>query len=126
MNRALRTSLLGAMLAAGCIPLPAASGFQQAADNSGANKNDQTGAMTSDKAKNTTSDVALMKQIRRDLMKDKSLSTYGKNVKVIATQGKVTLRGAVHSDDEKKAIEEHATKFAGAGNVTNELSVKGS
>ncbi len=125
MKRALQSTLLGALLLAGCISLPAARGFQQAADNSGANKND-TGAMTSDKAKNTTSDVALMKQIRRDLMKDKSLSTYGKNVKVIATQGKVTLRGAVHSEDEKKAIEEHATKFAGAGNVTNELSVKGS
>lgn len=67
-----------------------------------------------------------MKNIRRDLVKDKSLSTYAHNVKVVAIGGKVTLRGPVKSDDEKKAIEEHATKHAGAGNVTNELTVKGS
>jgi osmotically-inducible protein OsmY len=37
----------------------------------------------------------------------------------------VTLKGPVHTDEEKKAIEEIATRIAGDGNVTNELTVKG-
>jgi osmotically-inducible protein OsmY len=36
----------------------------------------------------------------------------------------VTLRGPVHSEDEKRTIEEHARKYAGEGNVTNEITVK--
>jgi hyperosmotically inducible protein len=57
-------------------------------------------------------------------VKDKSLSTYGHNVKIIAEHGKITLKGPVHSDDEKKAIEEHARKYAGDGNVDNQITVK--
>jgi osmotically-inducible protein OsmY len=34
------------------------------------------------------------------------------------------LRGPVKSDTEKTAIEQKATEIAGAGNVTNELTVK--
>ena len=57
-------------------------------------------------------------------MTDKSLSTDGHNVKIISTNGKVTLRGPVRSEVEKRAIEEHARKYAGEGNVTNEVTVK--
>jgi hyperosmotically inducible periplasmic protein len=57
-------------------------------------------------------------------MKDKSLSTYGHNVKIVAQHGKVTLRGPVHSDDEKIIIKKYAQKIAGDGNVTDELTVK--
>ena len=100
---------------------------QQAADNTGVNKGDQnSSAPTADQAKNDAADRMLMKHIRRDIVKDKSLSTYGHNVKIIAEHGKVTLRGPVHSDDEKKAIEEHANKYAGSTNVVDELTVKGS
>jgi osmotically-inducible protein OsmY len=45
-------------------------------------------------------------------------------VKIVADGGKVTLRGPVHSEDEKRAIEQHARKYAGEGNITNELTVK--
>ena len=38
--------------------------------------------------------------------------------------GKVTLKGPVHTDDERKNIEAKAIKVAGAGNVANQLSVK--
>jgi hyperosmotically inducible protein len=79
-----------------------------------------------DKAKNDQSDRTLMRSIRRDVVKDKTLSTSAHNVKIIAANGKVTLRGPVESENEKKAVEEHATKYAGAGNVVNELTVKGS
>jgi len=57
-------------------------------------------------------------------MDDKSLSTYAHNVKVIAQNGKVTLKGPVRSEEEKKSVEQKATEAAGAGNVTNEITVK--
>ncbi|HLH01643.1 MAG TPA: BON domain-containing protein [Bryobacteraceae bacterium] len=98
----------------------------QEPDNTSVNKADRGNTPNADKAKNDTSDRELMRHIRHDVITDKSLSTYGHNVKIIAVNGKVTLRGVVRSDDEKKAIEEHAAKYAGAGNVTNELTVKGS
>ena len=98
----------------------------QQPDNTAANKTDRGSTPSADKARNDKTDRELMRNIRKDLMKDKSLSTYAHNVKVVAIDGKVTLRGPVRSEDEKKAIEEHATKFAGAGNVSNELTVKGS
>ena len=66
-----------------------------------------------------------MRKIRRAIVSDKSLSTYGHNVKVIAQHGKVTLKGPVHSDDERKNIEAKAVEVAGAENVINQLSVKG-
>jgi osmotically-inducible protein OsmY len=46
-------------------------------------------------------------------------------VKVIAQHGKVTLKGPVHNDDEKKTIESKAAQVAGDGNVNSEITVKG-
>ena len=113
-------------LAAALLTGSGSLGAMQAPDNTAVNKADRSGATNADKAKNDAADRQLMKQIRRDVVKDKSLSTYAHNVKIIAVNGKVTLRGPVQSEEEKKAIEEHATRYAGAGNVTNELTVKGS
>jgi osmotically-inducible protein OsmY len=59
------------------------------------------------------------------VVKDKTLSTYGHNVKIIAQAGKVTLKGPVHSADEKETITNYAQKYAGPGNVVDELTVKG-
>ena len=56
-------------------------------------------------------------------MDDKSLSTYAQNIKIITRNGKVTLKGPVRSADEKTAIGEKATQVAGAGNVTNHLTI---
>ena len=132
MNRSLPSLLQSLILGGALLVVPsgaalASSAGVQTPDNSAANKTDRnSNSPTADNAKNNMSDLDLEKHIRRDLVKDKSLSTYGHNVKVIASGGKVTLRGPVHSEEEKKAIEDHATKYAGAGNVTNELSVKGS
>lgn len=65
-----------------------------------------------------------MKKIRKEIVDDKSLSTYAHNVKVIADHGKVTLKGPVHSDDERKAIEAKAASVVGPKNVTNDITVK--
>ena len=57
-------------------------------------------------------------------MKDKSLSTYAHNVKIITQNGQVTLKGPVRSEDEKRAIEAKATEVAGENKVTSELNIK--
>jgi osmotically-inducible protein OsmY len=98
----------------------------QAPDNTKVNERDRaTNQATADQAKDNLSDRELMQQIRKAIMADKSLSTYGKNVKVIAQHGKVTLKGPVHTEAERKNIEEKAAQVAGAANVTNQLDVKG-
>ncbi len=107
-------------------PLAARQNDQSAApDNTKVNQQDRAqSAVTADQSKNDASDREMAAHIRRDVTKDKSLSTYGHNVKIVAEHGKVTLKGPVHSDDEKRAIEEHARKYAGDGNVDSQLTVK--
>ena len=98
---------------------------QQAPDNTAKNKGDQDSSHpTAGQSKNDKTDVQLTRDIRRDVMKDKTLSTYGHNVKIITEGGKVTLKGPVHSDDEKKTIEGYAQKRAGDSNVDDQLTVK--
>jgi hypothetical protein len=97
---------------------------QAPADNTKVNQRDRAdGAVTADQQKENASDLALVKKIRQSLMNDKSLSTYAHNVKVVAQGGQVTLKGPVRSEDEKKSVETKATKIAGAGRVTNEITV---
>jgi hyperosmotically inducible periplasmic protein len=73
--------------------------------------------------KMNTVDQYITKQIRSSIMKDKSLSTYALNIKIITQSGMVTLKGPVRSEDEKSAVEAKAQKIAGASNVTSELTV---
>lgn len=65
-----------------------------------------------------------MQKIRKSVVDDKSLSSYAHNVKIIARGGKVTLKGPVRSEDEKRSIEEKAADVAGSGNVTSEITIK--
>lgn len=115
------------LMATMLLAVPACAQEQNAAsDNTRVNKQDRDQSQpTADQGKNGSSDRDLAAHIRRDVVKDKSLSTYGHNVKIIADHGKVTLRGPVHSDDEKRAIEDHARKYAGDGNVNDQMTVKG-
>jgi hyperosmotically inducible periplasmic protein len=95
-------------------------------DNTKVNKRDRDKTEpTADQQKENKGDRMLAKNIRRAIMDDKSLSTYAHNIKIIAQNGTVTLKGPVHSDEEKRAIEAKAAEIAGAGNVRNEISVKG-
>jgi osmotically-inducible protein OsmY len=94
-------------------------------DNTKVNKRDRANSEpTADQAKNNKSDREIMQEIRKSIVADKSLSTYGHNVKVVAQHGQVTLKGPVHSDDERKAIEAKAAEVAGADHVTNQIEVK--
>lgn len=121
--KALQSAICTASLGA-CLLVPFSIQAQQGAapDNTKVNKQ---AAPTADQGKNDTTDRDLMRNIRRAVVKDKTLSTYGHNVKIVAQGGKVTLKGPVHSDEEKKTIESYAQKYAGEGNVDDQLTVKG-
>lgn len=106
----------GGMLAVG-------QGQTPAPDNTKANKTAKNGP-TADQGKNNESDRTIMQKIRQAVIADKSLSTYAHNVKIISQNGKVTLKGPVHSAAEKQTIEQKAIDVAGAGNVTNEITIK--
>jgi hyperosmotically inducible protein len=95
------------------------------ADNTHVNKQDQNSDQpTADQQQNNRSDRNITQQIRQSIVKDKGLSTYAHNVKVITQNGQVTLRGPVKSEEESRAIQEKATAVAGEGKVTNELAIK--
>jgi len=100
------------------------AGAQTSADNTKVNKRDRAkGAATADQQKENASDREITQKIRRALMEDKTLSTYAHNVKVIAQHGQVTLKGPVRTEDEKRTVEAKATEVAGAGRVTNQISI---
>jgi osmotically-inducible protein OsmY len=82
------------------------------------------GEATADQQKDSRSDRDITQQIRQSIMKDKSLSTYAHNVKIITQSGQVTLKGPVRSDGEKRSVEAKATEVAGEKNVTSELNIK--
>lgn len=73
---------------------------------------------------NSKADVSVTAQIRKEIIAGKSMSVYAKNVKIITQKGHVTLRGPVNTVEEKRLIEEIATRIAGITNVDNQLEVK--
>jgi len=61
--------------------------------------------------------------IRRSLSADKSLPTNGKNVRLIVSDGTITLRGLVKSEQEKLIIAAMARQYAGTKYIENPLEV---
>jgi hyperosmotically inducible protein len=95
-----------------------------AADNSGRNARDRDGATkTSGDQSENEADRALTQKIRQAITSDDALSTNGQNVKIITSDGKVTLRGPVKSAKEKADIATKATQIAGVKQVDNQLEV---
>jgi len=92
------------------------------ADNSRMNKEENRG-LTAEQQKMNESDREITRKIRRAVVKDKSLSMKAHNVKIIARDGMVTLKGSVKTEKEKDTIEQIAERTAGKGNITNELTV---
>ena len=96
-----------------------------APDNTKVNKRDQSKTEpTADQQKENASDLNITRRIRRAVMKDKPLSSYAHNVKIITQEGMVTLKGPVRSEEEKQAIEAKAKEVAGGDKVSSELEVK--
>ena len=116
----------GLLLGSGALALAQEPAGQQAApDNTKVNERDRNkDEPTADQQKDNRSDRDITQHIRQSIMKDKSLSTYAHNVKIVTQGGQVTLKGPVRSEDEKKAIEAKAAEVAGDGKVTSELNIK--
>src|SRR3984893_13367580 len=96
-----------------------------APDNTGINVRDRNaGAMTAGQQSNSSGDLALSRRIRRSIMKDDSLSTMAKNVKIVSANGGVTLRGPVKTEKEKSRVAAKAKAIAGVDNVDDQLEVK--
>jgi len=95
------------------------------ADNTKVNQRDRSETEpTADRQKENPADRQLAQQIRRALVKDKSLSTNAHNVKVIAQDGMVTLKGPVNSESEKQTVEAKAAQIAGSDKVTSDIQVR--
>ena len=84
------------------------------ADNTKRNSSEQNkNTDTAEKQSNSKDDLALTQKIRQAVMKDGSLSMNAKNVKIIAQDGEITLKGPVDSQQEKDTIGTKAGKIAG-------------
>jgi osmotically-inducible protein OsmY len=95
-----------------------------APDNSKSNAtsvNSSNKSSTADGQSNSAQDLAITQQIRKSLIADKSLSTYGHNVKIVTVNGTVTLNGVVRDAREKEAIAAKAQMIASS--VINDLTL---
>jgi osmotically-inducible protein OsmY len=93
-------------------------------DNTRVNTRDESKQQpTADQQKENSSDREITRKIRRSIVKDKSLSTYAHNIKIITQNGAVTLKGPVRTAEEKKAVEAKAVAVAGEAKVKSEIQV---
>ncbi|HKP56329.1 MAG TPA: BON domain-containing protein [Polyangiales bacterium] len=104
---------------------PADSADKHAADNTAHNKRDQSGeTLTPIDQSNDSNDVKLAAAVRRAVVGADGLSFTAKNVKIIAADGRVTLRGPVKSQAEKTRVEQVARQAAGSASVVSQLEIE--
>ena len=132
MRRRYTTNMKRIITSILCLSVVAVSAFAEdnstpAADNSARNKRDLSGeTQTSGDQSNSSPDIKATAAIRRAIMHDDSLSMMAKNVKIIANQGAVTLRGPVKSAAEKTKVAQLAQNAAQGAKIDNQLEVKAS
>lgn len=108
---------------------PAATGKAPVAstndkDNTGVNERDKSGAtLTPMDQGNNQTDVNITQAIRKAVVAG-DFSFNAKNVKIITSGGKVTLRGPVKSAQERANIVGIAKQTAGVLNVDDQIEVK--
>jgi len=95
------------------------------ADNTARNERDRNAAspLPTDQAENE-SDREVSANVRKAVVADDSLSVNAQNIKIVTSNGTVTLRGPVKTAREKDAIESKAKQVAGVGSVVNLLEVE--
>lgn len=109
----IRRNLCGVLLISGLMVAPAlAIGGQSGSTTP-----------TIDPAKTGNSENDVTRMIRRDLAKNKSLSSYARSVKVMAVGNLVMLRGPVRSETERKTVLACAKKYAGDANVVDQTII---
>jgi HSP20 family molecular chaperone IbpA len=96
------------------------------ADNSAKNVRDRNAAtLTPGDQGSSPADLEVTQKIRKALVIEATgYSTTAKNIKIITTNGKVTLRGPVKTEAEKSGIVMIAKGVAGEGNVEDQLEVE--
>ena len=106
-------------------PASSTSTSSSPADNTQVNRRDRdTQTVTPTHQSNDKADIKLVAAVRRAIVKDKSLSTMAHNIKIVVSQGVVTLRGPVETEEEKARAEATVKAVAGVNSVDNELDVK--
>jgi osmotically-inducible protein OsmY len=97
-----------------------------APDNTGRNERDRGGETKTpgDQAENEA-DRTITQNVRQAITSDDALSTSAQNVKIVTSEGTVTLRGPVKSEKEKQDIEAKAKQVAGVKRVENQLEIAG-
>jgi hyperosmotically inducible protein len=119
-----RTSIRAIVASFSVATLLSTSLRAQPPDNTKVNRRDRSASqLTAGQQSNNRSDVSITRDIRRAIVKDKSLSTNAHNIKVITKHGDVTLKGPVRTEDEKKAVEAKAIEIAGADHVKSQVAV---
>lgn len=107
------------------VSLDRADARQYDATNTGRNRRDRDGNnLTADDQSESRGDVQTAAEIRRAITKDDSLSVNAHNVKIIARDGAVTLRGPVDSEEERQTILDDAKRIARRAKLVDELEVK--
>ena len=120
MKTSLYAAVIACLLLAGHVPMIHAQDSAAQADNTRNNKGDQP---TADQQKENATDRQTTRRIRSAIVKDKDLSTYAHNIKIVTQNGEVTLKGPVRTEQEKERIESKAVDIAGSGHVTNQLEI---
>jgi osmotically-inducible protein OsmY len=123
-------ALLVTVLLFGVAPLASAdndmapSSPTRNADNTGVNTRDRNSEMTMPTDQSSSrADTDVTANIRKAIVDDHSLSVDAQNVKVITANGRVTLRGPVRSEMEKKKVLAMAKQHAAGNMVFNDLEI---
>jgi len=122
----MKTSIqrLGALALLTALSTAALATDPKPADNTATNERDKSGeTMTPVDQSNAKADVQLAANVRSAIVKDKQLSTKAHNVKLVAMNGVVVLRGPVASEDEKARVGDIATSVSGVTRVDNQLDI---
>jgi osmotically-inducible protein OsmY len=81
-------------------------------------------ALTTEVPKETEGDIKITAAIRQTMVKNETLSVNAQNIKIIARNGVVTLRGPVESEAENMKLEDIAKQTPGVMYVNNQLEIK--
>jgi hyperosmotically inducible protein len=82
-----------------------------------------SGSLSANIQASSDTDRTLGRQILREVRTDTSLSSAMTGVKFAIDNGKVTLKGNVRSEEQKKNIEASVKKVTGVSSVDNQLEV---
>jgi osmotically-inducible protein OsmY len=93
-----------------------------ASENTERNARDKDNTtLTPEDQKETKKDIKITSNIRKTVVRDKSLSVDAQNAKIITRNGVVTLRGPVASEAEKMKLQQITQQIKGVVQVDNQL-----